>query len=484
MAEHYDIAVIGSGQAGSPLAAALAEGGSRVALIEGHMIGGTCVNTGCTPTKTLRKTARVAHLARNAARFGVSTGPVTVDFTRAMARMRERVELSRAGLEKWLGGVPGLDVVRGWARFDGPAGTAAGGGFRLQITATEARSAERTITANQVYLNTGTRPSLAAVPGLDQLTPLDNASLLALDSLPGRLVVVGGSYIGLELGQIFRRLGSEVTIIQPTAHVAGREDPDVSEAIEAMLRAEGITLLTGQAISRAEAADGGPQTLVLADGQRVSGTHVLFATGRVPNSDRLNLASVGVVTDPRGFITTDSLLGTTVPGIWAIGDVNGRGAFTHTSYHDHEIVLAHRAGNPRSDGPLHQWQDADQRPTTYAMFTDPPLGRVGMSLTDAEAAVKQGRHILAATHSMADVSRAKEESETTGLIRLVVDGDTRRLLGATVLGINGDEVIAVLSNFMATGAPIDVMRQALPVHPTVAEFLPTVIGKLKAVTVP
>jgi pyruvate/2-oxoglutarate dehydrogenase complex dihydrolipoamide dehydrogenase (E3) component len=464
MIEEFDSIIIGSGQAAPSLAVGLARRGETVALVEGDQLGGTCVNTGCTPTKTLRKSARVAHLARRAADFGVQTGPVQVDFAAAMARMRARSGTAREGLAGWLADTAGVSVVRGWGQFDGRAKD---GRFRVVV-------GERVLVARQVYLNTGTRPFLPDVPGMADITPLDNASLLALTQRPDHLIVVGGSYIGLELGQIFRRLLSGVTILHRADRLAEREDPDVSEIIADFLRDEGVDLRLNTAIASVGKSMRGV-LVTLADGTEIVGSHILFATGRVPNTDRLNLASVGLTADARGYIATDPRLKTDVPGIWALGDINRRGAFTHTSYHDHEIVLAERDG--LTD--LYQWQGADRRPTTYAMFTDPPLGRVGLSRTEAQALVAQGQRILIADVPMERVSRAKEESETTGLIRLIVDAETETFLGATVLGLAGDEVIATLSNFMATGSSYRILQQALPVHPTVAEYLPTVLAGLK-----
>ena len=462
--EDYDSVIIGAGQAAPSLAAGLAARGQTVALIEGDRLGGTCVNTGCTPTKTLRKTARVAHLARRAADFGVRVGPVEVDFTAAMARMRDRSDTSREGLTEWLEGIAGLTLIHGHGRFDGRTDD---GRFRVAV-------GDRVLSGKSVYINTGTRAITPSAPGIEAVTPLDNAGLLALTELPEHLVVVGGSYIGLELGQIFRRLGSHVTILNRSGRLAGREDPDVAGIVADILRADGCDVMTNAAIASVGRSMRGI-LVTLEDGAEISASHILFATGRAPNTDRLNLGSVGLEADRRGYIGTDAALRTAVPGIWALGDVNGRGAFTHTSYHDHEIVLAAIDG---MEG-LHQWRDADQRPVTYAMFTDPPLGRVGLTKTEALAEVVRGRKLLISDMPMARVSRAKEEGETEGLIRLIVDAESGAFVGATVLGIGGDEIIATLSNFMATGASYRVMQQALPVHPTVAEYLPTILAGLQ-----
>lgn len=462
--DHYNSVIIGSGQAAPSLAVGLAKRGDSVALIEGDKLGGTCVNTGCTPTKTLRKSARVAHMVRRAADFGVKTEGVSIDFAAAMGRMRERVDTARRGLTAWLGRIQGVEVIQGWGAFEGFDDQG-----RFIVSVGKGR-----VTADRVFLNTGTRAFVPPVSGIDDIEALDNAALLALENLPDHLIVVGGSYIGLEMGQIFRRLGSKVTVIHRADRLAEREDEDVSEIIAEFMQDEGVTLqLNANIASVARNMRG--SLVTLEDGTEIAGSHILFATGRQPNTDKLNLESVGLQTDARGYVETDAKLRTKVPNLWALGDVNRRGAFTHTSYHDHEIVLA--AFDGLED--LYQWKDAEQRPTTYAMFTDPPLGRVGLSRIEARKLVAEGRNILIADMAMADISRAKEESEIAGLIRIIVDGDSEAILGATVFGITGDEIIAVFSNFMATGASYKIMQQALPVHPTVAELLPTILGQLK-----
>lgn len=462
--DHFDAVIIGSGQAAPSLAVGLAKRGQSVALIEGDKLGGTCVNNGCTPTKTLRKSARVAHMARRAADFGVTTGEVSVDFPAAMARMRERVDTARRGLTASLKRTKGVKVIHGWGSL---AGYDENGRFIISV-------GEGKVSADKVFLNTGTRAFTPPVPGLESIDALDNASLLALEELPDHLIVVGGSYIGLEMGQIFRRLGSKVTVVHRAERLAEREDEDVSEIIAEFFQDEGAALHLNANIASVGRNMRGV-LMMLEDGTEITGSHILFATGRAPNTDKLNLEGVGLDTDARGYVPTDAKLRTNMPNLWVLGDVNKRGAFTHTSYHDHEIVLADLDG--RED--LYQWKDADQRPTTYAMFTDPPLGRVGLSRTEAQALVADGRNILIADMKMSDISRAKEESETAGLISIIVDGDSEAILGATVFGIAGDEIIAIFSNFMATGASYKIMQQALPVHPTVAELIPTILAGLK-----
>ncbi|MBK8250233.1 MAG: mercuric reductase [Gemmatimonadetes bacterium] len=458
-----DAAIIGSGQAAPGLAVALAQRGQSVRLFEAAQLGGSCVNVGCTPTKTLRKSARIAHLARRAHEFGVTVGPVSVDFAAAMERMAGVVAASRTGLGAWLARTSGVEVVSAHARLDGIHE----GRFRV-------RAGTDTWLARSVYLNTGTRPIAPNIPGLADVPALTNDTLLALRELPPRLLVLGGSYIGLELGQIFRRLGSEVSIVEYSAAVAAREDEEVSARIAAMLTAEGIAIHVGQEAIRVRQEEGDVVVTVRdrASGHEseVWGTHLLVATGRRPNTEDVGLETVGVARDNRGFVPTNGKLETAVPGIWALGDMNGRGAFTHTSYQDHEIVVANLDGRERS---------ADGRMATYAMFTDPPLGRVGLTERDARALMVEGRRFLLATHEMKFVSRAKEEGETTGVIRLLVDADTHQFVGATLLGIGADEVVQVIGAMIAARAPFEVLRDALPIHPTVTEFFPTILGKLK-----
>jgi pyruvate/2-oxoglutarate dehydrogenase complex dihydrolipoamide dehydrogenase (E3) component len=452
----FDSIVIGAGQAGPSLAVTLANRGEKVALIETDRLGGTCINNGCTPTKTLRKSARVAYLARRASEFGVETGPIRVDFGKAMARMRERVDTSRAGLDGWVRG-NGVAVFSGHGRIAGRDGDA----YRVTV-------GDQVIRAAKLFLNTGTRPFMPPIPGLAEVPALDNRSLLGLDTLPRHLVIIGGSYIGLEMAQIFRRLGAEVSVIEGGPALASREDPDISAMIREFLEAEGIAVHTGVKI-QGVSGEAGTITVQL-EGTDVTGSHLLVATGRIPNTDDLGLETIDLQTGPRGHIDTNHRLETAVPSIWALGDINGRGAFTHTSYHDFEIVAENLAGGTRS---------ADDRVMAYAMFTDPPLGHVGIHRYEAQKLADEGRNILIAEHDMKDVSRAKEESELTGRIRIIVDGADGAVLGATILGINGDEIVQTFSNFIAAGGHWINMRDALPVHPTVTEFMPTILAKLK-----
>jgi pyruvate/2-oxoglutarate dehydrogenase complex dihydrolipoamide dehydrogenase (E3) component len=455
----FDVAVIGTGQAGPNLAMTLAGRGEKVALIEGGLVGGSCVNHGCTPTKTLRKSARVAHLARRASDFGVQAGEIDIDFAVAMERMQQRVDESRAGLEKSIAGQDGLTLLRGWGAFVGQAGD------RFELTA-----GDQTLSAARVFLNTGTRVFIPPLPGVEDVPYLDNVSLLQLRELPRHLIIIGGSYIGLEMGQIFRRLGSEVTVIEAGPRITGHENEAVSTAVTEMLAAEGIRFHTGNEVEQVKKLEGkraDAGIAVTVGGQRVEGSHLLIATGRSPNTERLNLDAVGLKTDERGFVPTNGRLETNVPGIWAVGDINKRGAFTHTSYQDGQIVLANLKGGARS---------ADGRVSSYAMYTDPPLGRVGLSEVQAK---ESDRATLVANFQMKDVSRAKEEGETAGLMQILVDQQSEQIVGASLLGFGCDEVIQVISTFMATGARYQVLRDALPIHPTVAEFLPFLLDKLE-----
>lgn len=468
---HCDALIIGAGQAAPALAVALAGRGERVILVEGNQLGGTCVNVGCTPTKTLRKSARVAYMARRGAEFGVNTGPITIDFSKAMDRMHERVNASRTGLEGWLANTPNVTVLRGWGSLVGHTEQ----GFQASV---DINGEQQNIVAKHVYLNTGTRPFMPPIEGLvsNDARILNNEGLLQLRECPKHLFILGGSYIGLEFAQIFRRLGAEVTVIEPSSRIAMREDEIVTNAITEFLTEEGIKILTESALAKVQSSAGGLTLHIKSGGvvQALEASHLLVATGRLPNTERLNLASIGLSTDARGYLDVNGQLETAVAGVWALGDINKRGAFTHTSYHDFEIVRDNLK-TPK------QLRSADDRVTAYAMFTDPPLGRVGLNRAAAKAeSEKMGRQFLIAEHHMRFVSRAKEESETHGVIQFIVDAKTEAFVGATVLGINGDEIIQVVSNYMATNASYKLMRNCLPVHPTVTEFFPTILDKLAA----
>jgi pyruvate/2-oxoglutarate dehydrogenase complex dihydrolipoamide dehydrogenase (E3) component len=456
---HYHTIIIGTGQAGPPLATGLANMGHKVAIIEGAHLGGSCVNYGCTPTKTLRASARIAHLARHASNWGIQTGDIGIDFSAVMARKDDIVNNSRSGLEGWLTSYDSLDLIRGWAQFDGRDGDA----FRVRV-------GDDIHTADRVYLNTGTSPFVPPIQGIQDGPYMTNVELMSLSAIPDHLIILGGGYIGLEMGQIMRRLGANVTIIEGAPHVASREDEDVCLAIEALLRDEGITVHTGYMAQSVQTTDAGIAITIqndAGDTVNVTGSDLLVATGRKPNTTKLNLESVGVNTDERGYIPTDGHFKTNIEGIYALGDINKRGAFTHTSYQDGEIALANAQGNQRT---------AEDRPTIYAMFTDPPMGRVGMTERQARESEK---NVLMATWEMANVSRAKEDGETVGLIKLLVDADTEEFIGATFFGIHGDEIVQTISNYMQTGASYRLIKDNLPIHPTVSEFLPTILGALQ-----
>lgn len=459
--KHYDAIIIGTGQAGSPLAYQLIHHGKKVAIAEGYRFGGSCVNYGCRPTKTLIASAHAAHIATRGADFGFETGPLRVNWERVRERVLQIIENSSTGIEKSLRSTQGIEAFHTYASFEGKADG------RYQV-----RVGDETIEAPQVFINTGTRPLVPAVEGIDSVPWLDSERLLRLEVLPEHLIILGGSYIGLEMGQAFRRLGSQVSIIETSECLINREDDDIKHEMHRVLQREGIKVHTLSKLYKAEpTSDGGVRVYVRRDEdgseQLITGSHWLNAIGRVPNSDKLNLASVGIETDKRGFISVNERLETTAPGIYALGDVNGKGAFTHTAYQDYEIVRDNLLrGRDR------KWTD---RTTTYALFTDPPLGRVGMSEREARAS---GRKVLMAVKPMKRIGRAIEEAQTDGLIKLLVDAETERFLGAAVLGLHGDEVIQAISYFMATGSSYKVMQETLPVHPTVAEFLPTILGEL------
>jgi pyruvate/2-oxoglutarate dehydrogenase complex dihydrolipoamide dehydrogenase (E3) component len=455
MTETYDAIIIGSGQAGPFLAVKLAGAGLKTALIEREHLGGTCVNDGCMPTKTLVASARVAHLARRAATWGVNTGPVSVDMRAVKARKDAIVDTSKANLAKWIEGTANLTLVWGEARFTSPREISVEG---------------RRLTAPKVFINTGGRAMVPDWPGLADTPYLTNTSILDLDIVPGHLIVAGGSYIGLEFAQIFRRFGAQVTVIEYGDRLIAREDPEVSGAVRAMLEADGVAIHTDvRDFAVARSAAGASLTATVAGAPlTVEGSHLLFAVGRKPNTEALNLAAAGIETDVRGFIAVDDQLATSAEGVWALGDANGRGAFTHTSFNDHEIVAdnllkgAHR-------------KVTDRLPA-YALFTDPPLGRVGMTEAEVRAS---GRPALVGLMPMTRVGRAKERGETTGFMQVLVDARTERFLGAAFLCIEGDEIVHTILDAMYAGTPYTVIRDAVHIHPTVSELIPTLLQDLR-----
>ncbi|WEK01636.1 MAG: FAD-containing oxidoreductase [Candidatus Sphingomonas phytovorans] len=455
MTRSFDAIIIGAGQAGPPLAGRLTGAGMTVALVERHLVGGTCVNTGCMPTKTLVASAYAAHLARRAADFGVHAGPISVDMKAVAARAHGVTMRARGNNERWLEGMAGLTFLRGHARFTGPKAIAVD---------------DEELTAPRIFLNVGGRASVPDMPGVDEVPWLDNTSMVALDTLPRHLVVVGGSYIGLEFAQVYRRFGAEVTIVERAGRLISREDTDISTAIREILEDEGIAIRTDANCIGFRPHEKGIAVSVdcQAGAPVVIGSHVLLATGRRPNTDDLGLDRAGVATDARGYVQVDDRLQTNAPGIWALGDCNGHGAFTHTAYNDFEIVAANLL-----DG---EDRRVSQRVPGYALYTDPPLGRAG--ITEAEA-IASGRRILVSKRPMTRVGRAIEKGETSGFMKIVADADTQRILGATFLGTGGDEAIHGILDAMSADQPIAALRWAVPVHPTVSELIPTMLLDLK-----
>ena len=455
----YDAIIIGTGQSGPALANRLTRAGWRVAVIERKRFGGTCVNTGCIPTKTLVASAQAAHVARRAADFGVALeGPVRVDMKRVKARKDAVVRRSNEGVEGWLRGMANCTVYTGHARFEGPRSVRVG---------------DELLEADKIFINVGGRAAIPPIQGLDAVPYLTNSSMMDVDFLPEHLIILGGSYIGLEFGQMYRRFGSEVTVIERMPRLIDREDEDVSAAIRQILEEEGVRILTGAECLRFDQRDGriAAQLTAAGSSEEVVGSHLLVATGRRPNTDDLDLDRAGVAADERGYIKVDGKLRTNVPGIWAMGDCNGRGAFTHTSYNDFEIIAA----NLLDDDP----RDVDDRIVAYALFIDPPLGRAG--LTEAQAR-GTGQPVLMAKMPMERVGRAVERSETKGFMKILVDANSQRLLGAALLGIGGDEIIHSLLDIMYAGAPYTVIKRAMHIHPTVTELIPTMLEGLQPLT--
>jgi pyruvate/2-oxoglutarate dehydrogenase complex dihydrolipoamide dehydrogenase (E3) component len=456
VARHFDAIIIGTGQAGPSLAARFAEAGKTVAIIERHKFGGTCVNTGCIPTKTLVASAYAAHVARRGGDYGFSVGgEVRVDMKQVKARKDAVSGRSNKGVEDWIRGLKSGAVIHGHARFKSAHAVVVN---------------DEELEADKIFINVGGRASIAGIEGVNAVPYLTNSSMMEVDFLPEHLVIVGGSYVGLEFAQMYRRFGSEVTVVEMGPRLIQREDEDVSTTVREILEAEGIRFrLSAKCITLAKREAGVAVHVDCEDGApEVYGSHVLLAVGRIPNTSDLGLDRAGVATDERGYIEVDDQLQTNVPGIWALGDCNGRGAFTHTSYNDFEIV----AGN-LFDG---DHRGVSDRIQAYALYLDPPLGRCGM--TDAEIR-KSGRRALMAKYPMVKVSRAYEKGETKGFIKICVDAETKQILGAAILGTGGDEVIHVLLDMMYAKAPYTVVQRAMHIHPTVSEYLPTVLGKLE-----
>jgi len=455
MSRAFDAIIVGAGQAGPSLAGRLSDAGMSVAIIERHLVGGTCVNTGCKPTKTLVASAYAAHLARRGADYGVITGPVSVDMAKVHARSQKISADGRASNEAWLRSLDRCTLIFGHARLEGPK---------------TVRVADELLTAERIFLNVGGRALIPDMPGVGTVPLLTNSSLLDLATLPAHLAIIGGSYIGLEFGQIYRRFGAKVTIVEKGPRLIGREDEDVSQAVRDVLEAEGVVVRTGaECIRFAPHADGIAVGVDCTEGKpEIIASHVLLAVGRVPNTADLGLEAAGVATDERGFITVDDRLETSVPGIWALGDCNGRGAFTHTSYNDFEIVAENLL-----DGADRRVSD---RLPCYALFTDPPLGRVGLSAEQARAA---GRRIKVGRRAMTRVGRAVEKDEQIGFMEIVVDADSDVILGGTIFGTGGDEAIHTILDMMSNGATATKLRRTVHIHPTISELIPTIAGELR-----
>ncbi len=460
MSDSFDAIVIGTGQAGPALAVRLAKAGRRTAIIERKRFGGTCVNNGCIPTKALIASARAAHVARTAGAWGVVVPPgVAVDMRAVKARKDGIVRKSNEGVTQWLRKTPGLTVIEAHARFEGPHTVRAG---------------DALLEAPQIFVNVGGRASVPSLTGIDEVAHLDNVSMMEIDALPAHLLIVGGSYVGLEFAQMYRRFGSEVTVVEMAERLIAREDAEVSAAVREILEAEGITIrLNAKCVAVRRDGDRiAMQVDCEQEPREIVGTHLLLATGRRPNTDDLGCERAGIALDQRGYIVVDEELRTSVDGIWALGDVNGRGAFTHTAYNDYEIVAANLLDGER--------RRVSDRIPAYALFTDPPLGRAGMTEHEARAS---GKNLLTATMPMSRVGRATERGETAGFMKVVVDAETKRILGAALLGIEGDEVIHSLLSVMYANAPYTLIERAMLIHPTVTELIPTLLGRLQPVAV-
>jgi pyruvate/2-oxoglutarate dehydrogenase complex dihydrolipoamide dehydrogenase (E3) component len=451
----FDAIIVGAGQAGPALAGRLTGAGMTVAFIERKLVGGTCVNTGCTPTKTMVASAYAARLAARGAEYGVLLpGPPRIDMPTVNKRVTSIVDAARTGLEESITGMRGCTLIRGHARF---------------VSAHELRVAEEILRSNRIFLNVGSRAQVPKMPGIDTVPYLTNTDMVRLQELPRHLIVVGGSYVGLEFAQMFRRFGAEVTVVERSSRLISREDEDISAEIKGILEREGIAVRLGaECITLRRQADGVVVGVQCESGApEEPGSHVLLAVGRRPNTDTLGLENAGVKVDGAGYIVVDDQLRTSVEGIWALGDCNGRGAFTHTAYNDYQIVAANLL-----DGEARSVAD---RITAYALYIDPPLGRVGMTL---EQARKAGRSVRVGMRPMTRVSRAVEKGETQGLMRVVVDARTQEILGAAILGPGGDEAVHEVLATMSAGAPYTRLERTMAIHPTVAELIPTVLGEL------
>jgi pyruvate/2-oxoglutarate dehydrogenase complex dihydrolipoamide dehydrogenase (E3) component len=459
--KQFDAIVIGTGQSGPPLAGRLSREGLKTAIIERKLIGGTCVNVGCIPTKTLVGSAKVAYSARRAQEFGVVVdGSIAVDMEQVKKRKDLITSASNKGVTAWIDGMEGVTLVHGHTRFVGPK--------QVQVNG-------ETLVADKIFIDTGARARVPDIAGLDEVDYLTNSSMMEVDFLPEHLIIIGGSYIGLEFAQMYRRFGAEVTVVEMSNRLIPREDEDVSDAVREILEGEGVNIrLNAECIEVGRSSDG--ITVGVScneEPKQVKGTHLLLAVGRVPNTDDLGLDAAGIKSDERGHIVVDDSLRTNMLGVWAVGEVNGRGAFTHTSYNDYEIVAA----NLFDDDP----RRITDRILCYGLFIDPPLGRVG--ITEREARVS-GRNVLIGKRMMTRVGRAREFGETRGFMKVLVDADSEEILGAVILGLNGDEVIHCIVDVMYAKKPYTTISRAVHIHPTVAELIPTVLQELQPLSNP
>jgi pyruvate/2-oxoglutarate dehydrogenase complex dihydrolipoamide dehydrogenase (E3) component len=455
MSDHFDAIVIGGGQAGPALAARLDKEGLKTAFIERKLLGGTCVNTGCIPTKTLVASARAAHMARRGAEYGFSAGAVSVDMQAVKRRKDGVVKQSFDGVTNWIGGMKNVTLIRGHARFTAPRTLSVNGEL---------------LTADKIFINVGGRATVPDMPGLKDVPFLTNTSMMEVDFLPEHLVIIGGSYIGLEFAQMYRRFGSRVTVVEMAPKLLGREDDDVAQEIRAILERDGIEIRAGaQCIALQKKGERISVGISCKEGPPAAeGSHILLAVGRKPNTDDLGLKEGGIEADERGYIKVDDELRTSAEGVWALGDANGRGAFTHTSYNDYEIVAANLFDNDR--------RRVSDRIPAYALYIDPPLGRAGMSEADAR---KSGKRVLAGKMLMSRVGRAREAGETQGFMKVLVDADSKELIGASLLGLNADEIVHSLLDVMYARKPYTTIQRAMHIHPTVSELIPTLLGNLK-----
>ncbi len=455
MTESYDAIVIGAGQAGPALAARLGTEGLKTAIIERRLMGGTCVNVGCIPTKTLVASARAVHTARRGGEYGFTTGEVRVDMTAVKARKDGIVKQSSDGVTDWVGKMKNVTLIRGHARFTAPR--------TLDVDG-------RALKADRVFLNVGGRALVPDIPSLKDVPFLTNSSMMELDRVPEHLVIIGGSYIGLEFAQMYRRFGSKVTVVEKSEHLLTREDDDIAAEIRAILEREGVVIRTGAECMALEKR--GERIVVgleCRNGEPIAeGSHLLLAVGRLPNTHDLGLEEAGIAADARGYIAVGDDCRTSAEGVWCMGDANGRGAFTHTAWNDYEIVAANLFD--------HDPRRISDRIPCYALFIDPPLGRVGMNLTEAK---KSGRKLLAGKMLMTRVGRAREAGETQGFMKVLVDADTSELLGAAILGLNGDEIVHSMLDVMYAKKPYTTIQRAVHIHPTVSELIPTLLGNLR-----